>query len=363
MVASKRSSHDATAEGLLCRLVSRRSLLAGSIGTAAVIAVPDVFSARSDTTALSTSTIHFGIDAGNYSAFTSDITKGSGGTFSCRSYRDDVIKNPTQVPTVFPGQSGAFNTASIRPHPDYFLSSGSHYYDLWYGSPIGPQIEAAINSLIQNGCDTFGAAGLAPHLSVWHEAGNLYKKGTDSNGDYWGLYLTASKVRSMHVKMQNMVNAINGLTKNQGHGVGYGAIWYGDGSGTNGPWGTGNNGPWWPTSQGTNNPDLDWYGYDVYDDLNRDLSDITKVNSYMNSVLTGIQNNTNYTAPGIIVAECNSDWEANRYWFYRNLAQWLFNNGGKRMEMFYKCGEPSGCYSDETSYTKTAWQYIQNNYT
>jgi hypothetical protein len=52
-----------------------------------------------------------------------------------------------------------------------------------------------------------------------------------------------------------------------------------------------------------------------------------------------------------------------RYWFYRNLAQWLFNNGGQRMEMFYKCGLNSGCYSLETSNTKTAWQYIQNNYT
>ncbi len=353
MVANKRASH-----------VSRRSLLAGSIGTAALVAVPDLFSARSATAALSSNPIHLGIDAGNYSAFTSDITQGSGGTFACRSYRDNVIKDPTIVPTVFPGQSGAFNTASIRPHPDYFLSSGSHYNDLYQGSAVGPQIETAINLLIQNGCDTFGAAGLAPQLSVWHEAGNLYGSGTDSNNDLWGVYLTASKVRSMHVKMQNMVNAINALSKNAGRGVGYGAIWYGDGSGTNGPWGTGQHGPWWPTSQGgTGNPDLDWYGYDVYDDLNHDLSDSTKVNSYMNSVLTGIKNNTNYTAPRIVVAECNSITEANRYWFYRNLAQWLFNNGGKRMEMFYKCGHKSGCYSAETSNTKTAWQYIQNNYT
>ena len=330
-----------------------------------MVAVPDLFSARSGTAALSSSSpIHLGIDAGNYSAFTSDITQGSGGAFACRSYRDNVIIDPTGVPTVFPGQSGAFNTASIRPHPDYFLSSGSHYNDLYHGSAVGPQIETAINLLIQNGCDTFGAAGLAPQLSVWHEAGNLYGSGTDSNGDLWGVYLTASKVRSMHVKMQNMINAINALSKNAGRGVGYGAIWYGDGSGTNGPWGTGQGGPWWPTSQGgTGNPDLDWYGYDVYDDLNHDLSDSTKVNSYMNSVLTGIKNNTNYTAPRIVVAECNSITEANRYWFYRNLAQWLFNNGGKRMEMFYKCGHKSGCYSAETSHTKTAWQYIQNNYT
>ena len=53
MVANKRASQDAGAECLPCHPVSRRSLLAGSIGTAALVAVPDLFSARSGTAALS----------------------------------------------------------------------------------------------------------------------------------------------------------------------------------------------------------------------------------------------------------------------------------------------------------------------
>src|SRR5215475_1382777 len=146
----------------------------------------------------------------------------------CRGYRDNVIIDPTMVPKSFGDIAGVKMLMSIRPHPDYFLSSGSHYNGNYKGSPVGPQIEDAINAFLQDGCTTYGAAGLAPQLSTWHEAGNLYQKGTDSNGMSWGTYLTASKVRSVHVKMWNMVQAVN--ANNPGAGIGYGPIMYYTGS-------------------------------------------------------------------------------------------------------------------------------------
>src|SRR5262249_24321392 len=132
--------------------------------------------------------IILGCNADLYSAFTAAIP----GTLGCRSYRDEVIYKPRDVPTTFPGVPGSRVVASIRPHPDA-LASG--------------RLADAILAMLRTGAASF----TAPQLTVWHEAGNLYRDLS---------YITPAIVRLMHVKMQELCKQVSDVQ--------YGCILYGD---------------------------------------------------------------------------------------------------------------------------------------
>jgi len=272
-----------------------------------------------------------GINAGPFADAQSVVP----GLMGCRSYRDTVITSAADVPTAFPGQDGANNTVSIRPHPDYFLTTGAHY---------DPAIEVAISAMIQDGCTRFGVPGLAPQLSSWHEAGNLLV------GQYG---LTAQKARSVHVKMQNLVNAVN--ANNIGAGVGYGPIWYGPVTGDP----NGDVVDWFPTATYP----MDWYGIDVYWNTQFDLSTLTKIDNYLTPFKTVVQGLSGIPSPKIVVPECNTHLEANRPNYFKNLANWLSTNNGRRMMTFFKAGGNSGGAWDPTDQpTIDALNYVVANY-
>jgi hypothetical protein len=270
------------------------------------------------------------------------------GAMGCRSYRDDVITVPSAVPTTFPGVPGSKVVASIRPHPDVFLN--------------GTTLDDAIRAMIADGNAHFSA----PQLTSWHEAGNLYKSGTDSNGVPYSSYLTPSKVRSTHVKLQSLCHEVAGTN------VGYGCIIYGDISKMASD--TDSNLNWVPTSSYP----LDWYGVDVYYEGDGPDSDCTHpplatydlVSQYMDGFLSMARSRSGLTWPKINVCECNADVsdDGSRPQFFENLAQWLYNNGGRRMLTFFP--DPAGPHSVSwdyavdaaVPYTINALNYIQSTY-
>jgi hypothetical protein len=212
----------------------------------------------------------------------------------CRSYRDTVIMEPGDVPATFPGEAGSKVVASIRPDPDTFLN--------------GDTLDAAISAMIADGAANFSA----PQLTVWHEAGNLY------HGAEWDKYnITATKIRQMHVKMQNLCNEVAGPH------VGYGCIIYGDIATMD---------EWIPYSPYA----LDWYGIDVYWNDNFDFSTYAKLKAYMDDYLALARGRTGLTWPKINICETNTHLESNRPGFFSNVALWLNNNGGRRMLTFFK---------------------------
>jgi len=260
----------------------------------------------------STTGIILGCNAGIYSDFTAAVP----GALGCRSYRDDVITQPSEVPETFPGEPGSKVVASIRPHPDALLSG---------------TLDDAIKAMIANGAASFSA----PQLTVWHEAGNLYQDLS---------YITPTAVRQMHVKMQNLCNQVPGPH------VGYGCIIYGDISAMD---------KWIPTAQYP----LDWYGIDVYWNDQFDFSTYDKLKAYMDDYQALARGRTGLTYPKIDVCETNTHDESNRPQFFKNVAQWLYNTGGRRMLTFYKDGGASGGPWDPND-TKTinALNYIEANY-
>jgi hypothetical protein len=267
------------------------------------------------------------------------------GALGCRSYRDDVIMVPEDVPTVFPGVAGSKVVASIRPHPDVFLN--------------GTTLDGAIRAMIADGNARFSA----PQLTAWHEAGNLYKTGNDSNGVPYSSYLTPSKVRSMHVKLQSLCHEVGGTN------VGYGCIIYGDISKMASD--TDPAGNWVPTSSFP----MDWYGIDVYYEggpnaPHPDLASYDLVSQYMDGFLAMARRRSGLTWPKLNVCECNANVsnDGNRPGFFKNLALWLNNNGGRRMLTFFP--DPAGPHSvtwehvadAAVPYTIDALNYIQGTY-
>jgi hypothetical protein len=227
---------------------------------------------------------------GTYPQFTQAVP----GAVGCRSYRDTVIMEPTDVPSAFPGEPGSKVVASIRPDPDTFLN--------------GDTLDDAITAMIADGAARFSA----PQLTVWHEAGNLY------TGTEWDQYnITPSTIRQMHVKMQNLCNEVAGPH------VGYGCIIYGDISTMD---------EWIPYSPYA----LDWYGIDVYWNDQFDLSTYDKLTAYMDDYLALARGRTGLTWPKINICETNTHLESNRPGFFSNVALWLNNNGGRRMLTFFK---------------------------
>src|SRR5579872_1962931 len=164
--------------------------------------------------------IILGCNAEIYSAFTAAIPGAAG----CRSYRDDVIREPRHVPTRFPGEPGSRVVASIRPHPDALLSGG---------------LDDALLAMLRDGAARF----TAPQLTVWHQAGHLYRDVS---------YITPAVVRLMHLKMQGLCHQVSGVPGVPGvPGVQYGCIIYGDILSMD---------RWIPYAPDT----LDWYGIDVH---------------------------------------------------------------------------------------------------
>lgn len=287
---------------------SRRTFLRGvGLAGAAGLAAP-LLSSTDASAAISG--IILGCNAGIYSKFTAAVP----GALGCRSYRDDVIYKPSEVPETFPGEPGSKVVASIRPHPDALLSGS---------------LDTAIKAMLANGAANFSA----PQLTVWHEAGNLYKGRS---------YITPTSVRQMHVKMHKLCQEVGG--------VGYGCIIYGDIS-TMDKWI-----PYKPYA-------LDWYGIDVYWNSAFDFSTYDKLKSYLDEYQALAKGRTGLKYPKIDVCETNTHVESNRPPFFTNVAKWLYGNGGRRMLTFYKKGGPSGgAWDPKDTKTIDALKYIQAHY-
>jgi hypothetical protein len=287
---------------------SRRTLLKG-VGLAGAAGLVSPLLASTSARAATTGII-LGCNAGIYSDFTAAVP----GAVGCRSYRDNVIYTPSDVPATFPGQPGSKVVASIRPYPDALLSGS---------------LDDAIKAMLRNGAANFSA----PQLTVWHEAGNLYQDLS---------YITPTAVRQMHVKMQNLCNEVSG--------VGYGCVIYGDISTMD---------RWVPYSPYA----LDWYGIDVYWNSQFDFSTYDKLKAYMDGYQTLAQGRSGLTYPKINVCETNTHDESNRPQFFKNVAKWLYNNGGRRMLTFYKDGGTSGgAWDPNDTNTINALNYIVANY-
>jgi hypothetical protein len=170
----------------------------------------------------------------------------------------------------------------------------------------------------------------------------------------------------MHVKLQSLCHEVAGTN------VGYGCIIYGDISKMASDTDSTHN--WVPTSSYP----MDWYGIDVYyegdgpnsNNTHPDLATYDLVSQYMDGFLSMARSRSGLTWPKIDVCECNANVsnDGNRPQFFKNLALWLYNNGGRRMLTFFP--DPAGPHSvtwehvadAATPYTINALNYIQSNY-
>jgi hypothetical protein len=233
--------------------------------------------------------IVLGCNADLYSAFTAAVPGAAG----CRSYRDDVIREPGEVPTRFPGEPGSRVVASIRPHPDALLSGS---------------LDHALLAMLRHGAASFAA----PHLTVWHEAGALYRELS---------YITPAVIRLMHVKMRDLCKQVSGVQ--------YGCIVSGDVPSMD---------RWIPYAPDT----LDWYGIDVYWNDPFDFSSYDRLKAYLDAYRLLVQRRTGLTYPRISVCEANARDPSNRAQFFRDVARWLHHHGGCRMLASYRDGGAGG---------------------
>jgi len=276
----------------------------------------------------------------------------------CRSYRDTPFKDASDFAgTTFPGVQGTKPVASIRPDPTNLLKGD---FDSVIKDFIATGMTKANNSSYFAG---------TPQLTVWHEAGNLY---TDPTGQVKGTNWTWSDfdlspqtVRSMHVHMQALCNQVAAANPTLPR-VDYGSIIYGDISQMASDTDSTHN--WVPTASYP----LDWYGIDVYYDggSHADLATYDLVSQYMGGFLSMARNRSGLTWPKLNVCECNAKVsnDGDRPGFFKNLALWLYNNGGRRMLTFFP--DPAGPHSvtwahvvdTTTPYTIDALNYIASNY-
>jgi hypothetical protein len=230
--------------------------------------------------------IILGCNAEIYSAFTAAVP----GAVGCRSYLDEVIYAPRDVPDSFPGELGSRVVASIRPHPDALLSGS---------------LDDALLAMLRDGAARF----TAPQLTVWHAAGKLYRDLP---------YITPAVIRLMHRKMHKLCH--------QASGVQYGCVV----SGT-----IPDMDRWIPYA-----PDaLDWYGIDVYGNDPLDLSSYDKLKAYLDAYRILAQRRIGLPHPRINVCEANSDDGPGRPGFFRNVARWLHAHGGGRILASYRDGD------------------------
>jgi hypothetical protein len=233
--------------------------------------------------------IVLGCNADIYSAFTAAVP----GAVGCRSYRDEVIRAARDVPTQFPGEPGSRVVASIRPYPDALLKG---------------HLDDALLAMLRHGAASFAA----PQLTVWHEAGNLYRDLP---------YLTPAVIRLMHVKMQELCTQVSGVQ--------YGCVVSGDIPTMD---------RWIPYA-----PDaLDWYGIDLHGNAPFDFTTYDRLKAYLDGFRILVQRRTGLSHPRINVCEASTHDESNRPQFFRNIARWLDHHGCCRMLASYRDGGPGG---------------------
>jgi hypothetical protein len=267
------------------------------------------------------------------------------GAVGCRSYHDTVIKTWQEVPTQFPGEKKVAGTrvvASIRPDPDLVL--GKH-----------PEFEQAVKLMIADGMtQAHDGVFTNPQLTVWHEAGNLYKSSK------WAAYkLTPSRVRSMHVQMKQWCDDVAKDNPKLPR-VEYGCIIYGDISKMS------EYVPYAPYA-------MDWYGVDVYyegdgptsDCTHHDLSTYALVAQYMGGFLQLARGRSGLKRPKINICECNASaaHAAERPHYFKDLALWLHRNHGSRMLTFFpEDGGPHSVPWPPPQATINALKTIQSTY-
>jgi hypothetical protein len=295
------------------------------------------------------------------------------GAVGCRSYRDTPFSTGAGCPTTFPGEQGSKVVASINPDPTVLLNPNDSRYSA---------LVQAIKNLIKDGMTkATGYFAGAPQLTAWFEAGNLYTDTSKwaaygvvpgSHTTINGVSLSAAQiVRSTHVKLRELCDeqaaAYPTLPR-----VDYGCIIYGDISKMASDTDSTHN--WVPTSSYP----LDWYGIDVYYEGDGPGSNCTHgllatyalVSQYMNGFLSMARSRSGLTWPKINVCECNANAsnDGSRPQYFKNLAQWLYNNGGRKMLTFFPT--PAGIHSvtwahvadAQHPYTIEALNYIQSTY-
>jgi hypothetical protein len=232
--------------------------------------------------------IILGCNAEIYSAFTAAVP----GAVGCRSYRNDVICEPGDVPASFPGEPGSRVVASIRPYPDALLSGS---------------LDGALLAMLRDGAARF----TAPQLTVWHQAGKRYRDLS---------FITPAVVRLMHLKMQELCHGVPGVQ--------YGCIICGDIPFMD---------RWIPYA-----PDvLDWYGIDVHWNDQFDFRTYDKLKAYLDAFRVQVHRRTGLIHPRINVCETSADDESCRPGFFKNVARWLHHQGGGgRMLASYRDGTP-----------------------
>ena len=275
-------------------------------------------------------------------------------------WRSDALGSTTGGPDgdpIFPGEQGSIPLISIRPQPSVLLNG---------------DLDGKIKDFILDGARK--ASGTNPYfkgtpqLTAWHEAGHLYQgyaelapdenkyvtNGIPTNGT------SARTARLMHIKMQNLVKAVNNAHPDLTN-VEYGCIIYGDvnkmANDLNDPQGPTN---WIPTaatgSGASADGALDWYGIDLYyeddtatkgaaaDCTHGNLSDYTKVKSHLDNFLATANRRVPSGKPlRINICECNAKDDSVRPQYLENLGQWLNNNPGYRMLTFFP--DPAGTHS------------------
>jgi len=186
---------------------------------------------------------------------------------------------------------------------------------------------------------------------VWYEAGNLYQC-TPTNTKWCQYDLSPQRVRSMHVHMQDLCNQ-QASSYPQYTRVEYGCIIFGDiNKMANDSDTTQNYVP--GVLPNLSQYPLDWYGVDVYyEGYGSGNLDSQALSQYMGAFRTMAQHRSGWTSPRINVCECNANYhdDSARPGFFENLAQWLYNNGGRRMLTFFP--DPAGPES-------VTWSHVVN---
>jgi hypothetical protein len=298
---------------------SRRTFLKGAgLAGAASLAAPLL---TSTSARAANEGIILGCNADTYPAFTAAVPGATG----CRSYRDVLLSSAADVDkylTKFPGLPGSNVVVSIHPDPTVLLDPKNCDQ---------PGLEQALKTFIESGRDNPQLP--EPQLTVWHEAGNLYKDLS---------YITPTSVRQMHAKMQSLCTQVTGVR--------YGCIIYGDIAAMD---------QWIPNAPYA----LDWYGVDVYWDGNFDFSSYQNVKEYMDQYRALAQGRTGLANPEINVCETNTGNEGARPSFFQNVALWLSQNYGRRMLTFWSPGgTSSGPWDPSDGATIAALQSIEARY-
>lgn len=230
-----------------------------------------------------------------------------------RAYRDQY----NFIPTVWPAKESvpdASVTLSIRPVPDDLLAG---------------RLDTKLRDFI-------ASAPPGVKLSAWHEASNLAG---------YPDYVKAGSMSAVHEYMQELC---------RGTSVRYGSIICAEPSKTKAWMGSG----------------LDWYGLDVYDFdegqfrnwWNGGISR-TKLFARLDDMLDTCRELAGRDSPEIDICETNSPRIGHRADWFELLAEWLYNNGGQRLQIFWNPSGPlSGPWLPDDHKTIDALRSISTTY-